>query len=134
MTNTTKNEVSKCCHAKAYVDTADEGTSCYMCEKCGKPCDVTTKNDKPVWPKNKEIDIASHRLNSELAGYETGWNSAIDQCNACVAGIREDDFIDLIRFYCDGPYSVTEDGTDANGKTYAKFAAAIVKHLKERLS
>lgn len=127
MTNTTKNEVSKCCHAKAYVDTADEGTSCYMCEKCGKPCDVTTKNDKPVWPKNKEIDIASHRLNSELAGYETGWNSAIDQANACVQEITENEMEYFIRYFYET--NCLDDAMDI-----PKLAAAIVKHLKERLS
>ena len=32
--------VSSCCAAAVRVDTADEGTSCHMCCRCGKPCDA----------------------------------------------------------------------------------------------
>lgn len=31
---------SACCKAALRVDTGDEGTSCYMCEACGKACDA----------------------------------------------------------------------------------------------
>lgn len=31
----------------------------------------------------------------------------------------------LVENYCDGPYPVSKDGTDANGKTYRDFAQAI---------
>lgn len=31
--------LSNCCKAKAIVSVADEGTACYMCTKCDKPCD-----------------------------------------------------------------------------------------------
>jgi hypothetical protein len=33
-------ERSSCCGAQVRVDSGDEGTSCYVCEGCGKPCDV----------------------------------------------------------------------------------------------
>lgn len=33
-------KVSDCCRASLEVETADEGTSCYICGKCGKPCDA----------------------------------------------------------------------------------------------
>lgn len=34
------NEVSNCCGASISVETADEGTSCYVCADCGKACDA----------------------------------------------------------------------------------------------
>jgi len=30
---------SDCCGAKLGVSTADEGTSCWICSACGRPCD-----------------------------------------------------------------------------------------------
>lgn len=30
---------SNCCNALLTISTADEGTSCYICTKCQKPCD-----------------------------------------------------------------------------------------------
>lgn len=36
-------ELSNCCNAPVKVDTADEGTSCYMCAACRKPCDLQMK-------------------------------------------------------------------------------------------
>ena len=30
--------ISECCKAQLKVDTGTEGTSCYMCAKCNKPC------------------------------------------------------------------------------------------------
>jgi hypothetical protein len=35
--------VSQCCSAKLTVSTADEGTSCYICSKCGKQMDLQYK-------------------------------------------------------------------------------------------
>jgi hypothetical protein len=34
---------SKCCNAPVKVSTADEGTSCYVCTRCQKPCDILAK-------------------------------------------------------------------------------------------
>lgn len=31
---------SKCCKAKVVVHYGNEGTSYYVCKKCGSPCDV----------------------------------------------------------------------------------------------
>lgn len=31
--------LSNCCNAPFQVDTADEGTSCYVCDKCKRACD-----------------------------------------------------------------------------------------------
>lgn len=33
-------EVSDCCGALVDVSAADEGTGCWMCRECGKPCDA----------------------------------------------------------------------------------------------
>ena len=33
--------LSTCCHYAARVDSGDEGTSCHVCTKCGKPCDIS---------------------------------------------------------------------------------------------
>ncbi|HEX3956617.1 MAG TPA: hypothetical protein VHZ03_08290 [Trebonia sp.] len=33
-------EVSGCCGAPVDVSAADEGTCCWMCRECGKPCDA----------------------------------------------------------------------------------------------
>ena len=32
--------LSKCCEEIAKTSIADEGTGCFVCHKCGKPCDV----------------------------------------------------------------------------------------------
>jgi hypothetical protein len=33
-------QLSNCCKAEAYVDKSDEGTSCFVCTQCNKPCDL----------------------------------------------------------------------------------------------
>ncbi len=38
--------LSNCCHATVKVDTEDEGTSCYVCEKCGMACDLVKPEDR----------------------------------------------------------------------------------------
>ncbi len=38
-----KKELSTCCNAPVKVSTADEGTSCYVCTRCQKPCDILAK-------------------------------------------------------------------------------------------
>lgn len=32
--------ISNCCYHEAVVETADEGTKCYVCNKCGEACDL----------------------------------------------------------------------------------------------
>lgn len=82
-------ELSKCCKAKASVDTADEGTSCYMCEKCNKPCDLDNwKNEdaqegeivekkeesldlKPYNPtKDEKMMLIEYVSNNKIAPFE----------------------------------------------------------------
>jgi len=38
----------------------------------------------------------------------------------------------IIKDYCDGPYPVSEDGTDSNGKTYKDFAKAIEQYVQDK--
>jgi hypothetical protein len=33
-------QLSNCCKSQANVDSADEGTSCYVCAQCKRPCDL----------------------------------------------------------------------------------------------
>ena len=33
-------KLSDCCNASATVCSSDEGTMCFICDKCKKPCDV----------------------------------------------------------------------------------------------
>jgi hypothetical protein len=44
----TEQELSNCCKAQVTVDSADEGTSCYVCIKCNKPCDLFENNKEQV--------------------------------------------------------------------------------------
>lgn len=38
---------SLCCHAPVYTDTSDEGTSCYICCDCHRPCDARLSDGRP---------------------------------------------------------------------------------------
>ena len=43
------------------------------------------------------------------------------------------DWLDkLIKDFCDGTYPVSEDGIDANGRTYKDFAKAIRVEIEKR--
>jgi hypothetical protein len=42
-----EKQKSSCCQVEIKTSCADEGTCCYVCEKCGKPCDIWDD------PKNK---------------------------------------------------------------------------------
>jgi hypothetical protein len=33
-------QLSNCCKAQVSVSSGDEGTSCFMCNKCKRPCDI----------------------------------------------------------------------------------------------
>lgn len=46
-----EENLSNCCEAKMRTDCADEGTCCFICEKCNKPCDIL-----PQHP-NKEMEM-----------------------------------------------------------------------------
>jgi uncharacterized protein (UPF0335 family) len=41
-------ELSNCCNAGVKVDSSDEGTSCYVCTQCNKPCDLQMKEQVSV--------------------------------------------------------------------------------------
>lgn len=41
-----QNKVSKCCKAPFHVEGSDEGTNCYICEKCGKGTDPFVPTEK----------------------------------------------------------------------------------------
>lgn len=53
MTTTLK---SKCCNASIEVLTADEGTSCYVCLGCNKPCDPAPTNWRERFDERFIID------------------------------------------------------------------------------
>ena len=40
-----KMEKSNCCKALVIVDSGDEGTSCWICTKCGEACDILRNNE-----------------------------------------------------------------------------------------
>lgn len=42
---------SNCCGAPVNVSEGDEGTNCYICSRCDKPCDVSEKQDDWNTPK-----------------------------------------------------------------------------------
>ena len=39
------------------------------------------------------------------------------------------DILEIIEDYCEGPYPVSKDGKNANGKTYLDFATALLKKV-----
>jgi len=46
--------LSKCCEEIAKTSYADEGTGCFICPKCGKPCDVIlTKGSRQNYGSTK---------------------------------------------------------------------------------
>jgi hypothetical protein len=47
--------LSSCCKAPVTTSTADEGTSCYICTKCNRPCDTTPTNPSTVEEKLERI-------------------------------------------------------------------------------
>jgi len=51
------NKLSSCCNSKITVDTADEGTSCYICSKCRKvvPDSDWQTSYFPLSPKHPNI-------------------------------------------------------------------------------
>jgi hypothetical protein len=55
--------LSNCCGSPVKVDCSDEGTCCYLCEKCGFDCDVII-HDAP-W---QERDI--NEALADLRNYE----------------------------------------------------------------
>lgn len=79
-----KEQISNCCKASVKVDTADEGTSCYVCSKCSEPCDVQVKEQVSV---DKEyLDFLAGR-DKELARIEKMENEIIKRAGKCV-GIK----------------------------------------------
>jgi len=69
-------ELSDCCGAEAFVYEADEGTCCYICKKCNKPCDIKVdkeeveKEENPfdVTDKSKQM-LVSYISNNKIADF-----------------------------------------------------------------
>ena len=89
-------EVSNCCKAPIEVSTADEGTSCYICTKCGKPCDIAIdptpeaeKNDA-VYVKDK-FTTGCFCKNVEIQKYQNTvgmipfWRDKVVCIDSCLA-------------------------------------------------
>jgi len=47
-----KMDKSKCCNVLVIVDSGDEGTSCWVCTKCGEACDII---QEPVFASDQVI-------------------------------------------------------------------------------
>ena len=50
---------STCCNEPAFAHLGEEGTNCYVCEKCNKPCDLLVPLDdyNEIINKNNGIKI-----------------------------------------------------------------------------
>lgn len=48
---------SDCCYAPAKTDCADEGTCCFVCQKCGKPCGILAESEKAEIEKTARTAI-----------------------------------------------------------------------------
>lgn len=88
-------------------------------------------SDKLTWPE-KKIGVEDKRDTTECAaiielnqGYADGFNAATDQANACRDSITEDEIGELLWKIKNHRGEFPSD---------VKIAAAIVKHLKKRLS
>jgi len=59
---------SKCCGAEVEVSTAEDlgvtsgGTSCYICKKCNKPCDL--KPYEVNYPRNEALEILKEKADT----------------------------------------------------------------------
>lgn len=71
--NTNNEEVnllSKCCGAKMDVDCGDEGTCCYICDHCGKPCDGKVVKSNITAVMTEEIETLYHKICQVVNGCE----------------------------------------------------------------
>lgn len=93
---------------------------------------TTPKNDKPMWPR--KIDrIATGRVVDIFHNSAVDFaNQAIDQANACRDSITDDEIKNIMELI--GKPDFKDGGTNIHCSDYPKLAAAIVRHLKERLS
>lgn len=57
-----KKQLSKCCKAEIEVNLGDEGTNCWLCGKCKKPCNVFITTTHPCL-----CDICLKARDSELS-------------------------------------------------------------------
>lgn len=89
--------------------------------------------DKPKWPNYKRFGntwinktIIDQYKSEEI--WDAGYNAAIDKCNACVQGITEEEIEKII-------LDETKHGFVIYPIRWERIvSAAIVKHIKERLS
>lgn len=86
---------SNCCNADVLVSSADEGTNCWICCKCGKSCDAVKEMKTKESVLASILDCSDHsmdgtRILSILAEFEKEvWNSAIDAVEAKLDAIEE---------------------------------------------
>lgn len=109
----TKIPLSTCCNAEVKTDCGDEGTCCFLCTGCGKPCNPNYGEDATIEPTEhprevtKEIDPYWTDPNYDARyrqGYEDGvaWLKSIlpdavksgdfvwdDGFNACLEQIKK---------------------------------------------
>lgn len=64
----TEEKLSSCCQASIKTDCGDEGTCCFMCSKCNKPCDIyveeelpNVRGDNPEYPEDEEQETFDHK-------------------------------------------------------------------------
>ena len=55
MDGKTPIELSKCCNEPVHVESSEEGTNCYICNKCEEACDIA-ENSSNVSENNLELD------------------------------------------------------------------------------
>lgn len=57
---------SDCCNEKVVVNEADEGTCCYICTKCNKPCDIATSPSPEAWEieLNRVLSLSPYTKNN----------------------------------------------------------------------
>ena len=55
---------SSCCSAELKVSYGSEGTGCYLCAKCGKPCDA---KEEKMSKRSESIVYDRDRLEAENA-------------------------------------------------------------------
>lgn len=76
--------VSSCCKVSTRVDCADEGTCCYICTKCQKPCDeISNKelgtNSLSEIESTQKNHIANANKMVERSSYEDGKRIAFER-------------------------------------------------------
>ena len=59
---------SNCCNAEVRVESGDEGTSHYACNKCGNACDLKIEDGGPAFPTFEEANVKGQVVVSRQTG------------------------------------------------------------------